>query len=48
MWEFTDGSGVPLPDELRIQMLIDAVNPIGGSIKALSRKWNYEEQHQAS
>lgn len=43
MWEFRDGSGVPLPEELRMQMRIDASAPTGGAIVALLRKWAYEE-----
>lgn len=43
MWEFADGSGIPLPDELRAQMLADATNPIGGTIIALNRKWQFED-----
>ena len=42
MWEFADGSGVSLPDELRQQMIIDASEPVGGTIIALNRKWDFE------
>jgi hypothetical protein len=45
MWEFQDGSGVPLPEELRQQMLMDIENPVGGTIVALDRKWRYEDAH---
>src|SRR5207245_9537403 len=48
MWKFEDGSGGSLPEELRQQMLTDMVNPVGGSIIALDRKWTFEEQNRSS
>lgn len=44
MYEFSDGSGVPLPAELVSQLKSDMQNPTGGSIQALRRKWDYEEK----
>ena len=46
MWEFQDGSGVSLPEELRIQFLADAANPFGGTMIALDRKWRFEEKNR--
>jgi hypothetical protein len=48
MWEFVDGSGVQLPEELRQQMLCDILEPVGGTIVALTRKWRYEERTRSN
>lgn len=47
MYEFTDGSGVPLPLELVQQIACDITEPVGGAIIGLNRKWEYEKEHKA-
>jgi hypothetical protein len=44
MYEFSDGSGVPLPTELVQQIKCDITEPIGGTIIGLARKWQYEDK----
>jgi hypothetical protein len=47
MWEFADGSGIPFPEELRQQILLDiATCTRSTGIIALARKWWFEEQHR--
>ena len=46
MYEFADKSGVPLPEELRQDMLNEMTNPVGGVIRALMKKWDFVEKHR--
>jgi len=52
MWEFPDGSGVPIPDELRSQLEIDAYmsnapfpHNMGFGAQFLGRLFKYKDEH---
>lgn len=45
MWEFQDGSGAPVPEELRQEMFNDLMRGKGGTLQALGRLFKFKEDH---
>lgn len=45
MWEFGDGSGVPIPEEVRQDVFCSLENGEGGTLEALGRIFKYKDEH---